>query len=244
MSAVLLVVAGVGFGGQLVAGGPVLGPLGLVLLGIPGFVISQTVRPVPLSWAEVTLVTLGTTLIGMVLVGVVAALTPRGLDAFSVAAAELVTVALAAACLVRSSPSGARRAPVRIHVRPGSILAVGIGLALAGAGYLVAMRSAQVQQDQASVVQFWAVASATGEPQLGLRNATGTGLECSIAVSRPKLPEIDLAVGSVDNGASWTGSLPLRDATDTTRWQISLSCAGADGLAVQRRVFVDPVAAS
>jgi hypothetical protein len=243
VNAVLVVVAAAGFTAQLIAGRPVLGPLGLVFLGVPGFVISQTVRPVPLSWPEVALVTLATTLITTILVGIVAALSPRGLSATTVAATELVPLALAAVVVARATPHRAVRARIQIRVRPGSVLAVWAGLTLALAGFFVAARAAETQQQQASVMQFWSVASATGgEPVLGLRNATGASLDCSIAVSRPKLPDIDLDVGAVDDGQSWSGSLPARDATDTSRWQISLHCDGADGLAIQRRLFVDPEA--
>jgi hypothetical protein len=243
VNAVLLVVAAAGFMAQLIAGRPVLGPLGLLLLGVPGFVISRTVRPVPLSWPEVALVTLGATVIMTILVGIVAALSPRGLNATTVAATELVPLALAAVCLARSTPTRARRARIRIRVRPASVLAVCAGLTLALAGFFVAARAAETQQQQASVMQFWTVPSATGgEPVLGLRNATGASLACSITVSRPNLPKVDLVVGTVDDGQSWSGSLPARDVTDTSQWQISLHCAGADGSAVQRRLFVDPAA--
>jgi hypothetical protein len=243
LSAVLLVVAAAGFMVQLIAGRPVLGPLGLVLLGVPGFVISQTVRPVPLSWPEVALVTLATTLIMSILVGVVTALSPRGLNATTVAATELVGLAFAAVFFARSTPPRARRARIQIRVRPGSILAVWAGLTLALAGFFVAARAAETQEQQTRVMQFWTLPSTTdGEPVLGLRNATGASVACSIAVSRPKLPEVDLPVGTVDDGQSWSGPLPARDVTDASRWQISLHCAGADGFAVERRLFVDPEA--
>jgi hypothetical protein len=243
VNTVLLVVAAAGFTAQLITGRPVLGPLGLLLLGVPGFVISQTARPVPLSWPEVALVTLGTTLITTILVGIVAALSPRGLNATTAAATELVPLALAAVFVARSTPHRARRARIQIRVRPGSVLAVWAGLTLALAGFFVAARAAETQQQQTSVMQFWTVASATGgEPVLGLRNATGANLDCSITVSRPKLPEVDLDVGAVGDGQSWSGALPARDVTDASRWQISLHCDGADGSAVQRRLFVDPAA--
>jgi hypothetical protein len=243
LSAVLLVVAAAGFTAQLIAGRPVLGPLGLLLLGVPGFVISQAARPVPLSWPEVALVTLGTTLITTILVGIVAALSPRGLNATTAAATELVPLALAAVLVARSTPNRARRARIQIRVRPASVLAVWAGLTLALAGFFVAARAAETQDQQTSVMQFWTVASATdGEPGLGLRNATGASLDCSITVSRPRLPEVDLDVGTVDDGQSWSGALPARDLADGSRWQISLHCDGPDGSAVQRRLFVDPAA--
>lgn len=243
LNATLIVVAAAGFTVQLIAGRPVLGPLGLVLLGVPGFVISRTVRPVPLSWPEVALVTLGTTLIMSILIGVVTALSPRGLNATTVAATELVWLAFAAVFFARSTPARAPRARVQIRVRPGSVLAVWAGLTLALAGFFVAARAAETQEQQTRVMQFWTVPSTPGgEPVLGLRNATGASVDCSIAVSRPKLPEIDLDVGTVDDGQSWSGPLPARDVTDASRWQISLHCDGADGFAVQRRLFVDPEA--
>jgi hypothetical protein len=244
VTALLLVVAGAGFTAQLITGKPVLGPIGFLFLGVPGFVISQTVPPVPLSWPDVALVTLGTTLVLTVLVGIVTALSPRGLDATSAAATELLALALTSlAFLARSTGSGARRAPFRIQVAPGSILAVTIGLILAGAGFLEATRSAQTQQD-ASVMQFWTVASTPGgEPTLGLRNATGTRLDCSIAVSRPNRQVFELKVGAVEDGQSWSGRLPPRGANDGSRWQIALQCSGDDGSNVQRRLFVDPASA-
>lgn len=243
VSAVLLVVAGAGFMVQLIADRPVLGPIGLLLLGVPGFVISQSVRPVPLSWPEVALVTLGTTLVFTVLVGIASALSPKGLGSQTAAAIELVPLGLAAAALARSRRSKAPRAALRSQARPGSVLAAAVGLALAGAAFVLATRSAQTQQQQVSVIQFWTVASATGgDPLLGLRNATGAGLDCSVAVLRPERTEVHLPVGAVDNGQSWSGELPPRDASDTSRWQISLRCVAADGSAVQRRLFVDPAA--
>jgi hypothetical protein len=243
VTALLLVVAGAGFTAQLITGTPVLGPLGLLFLGVPGFVISQIVRPLPLSWPEVALVTLGTTVILTVLVGIVTALSPGGLDATSAAATELFALALTStAFLARSTRNRAKRAPIRIQVAPGSIVAAALGLILAGSGFVLATRSAQTQLD-ASVMQFWTVASTPGgEPVLGLRNATGTSLNCSIAVSRPNQQEFHLDVGAVDDGQSWSGALPPRAVSDGSRWQIALQCSGDDGSDVQRRLFVDPAA--
>ena len=243
MTALLLVVAGAGFTAQLITGTPVLGPFGLLFLGVPGFVISQIVRPLPLSWPEVALVTLGTTLILTVLVGIVSALSPDGLDATSAAATELLALALASwAFVARPSRKGARRARIRLQVAPASIIAATLGLILAGSGFLLATKSAQTQMD-AGVMQFWSVASTPGgEALLGLRNATGASLVCSIAVSRPNQEEFHLDVGAVDDGQSWSGALPPREVSDGSRWQIALQCSGADGSAVQRRLFVDPAA--
>jgi hypothetical protein len=243
-SALLLVVAGAGFTVQLVAGGPVLGPIGLLLLGVPGFVISQSVRPLPLSWPAIALVTLGSTVILTILVGIVSALSPHGLDATSAAATELVALALTSAAYVaRSTRRGPTRAAIRIQAARGSIAAAAAGLVLAGVGFLVATQAALTQQQQASFVQFWTVASTTGgEPLLGLRNATGTNLDCSVAVSRPNRQVVNLAVGAVDDGQSWSGLLPPRDPSDVSRWQIALQCLGDDGSDVRRRLFVDPAA--
>lgn len=243
MTALLIVLAGAGFTAQLITGTHVLGPIGLLFLGVPGFVISQTVRPLPLSWPEVALVTLGTTVILTVLVGIVTALSPGGLDATSAAATELFALGLTSwAFVARSTRSGARRAPSRIQVAPGSILVATVGLILAASGFLLAVRSAQTQLD-ASVMQFWSVASTElGEPVLGLRNATGTTLDCSIAVSRPNQQVFHLDVGTVDNGQTWSGALPPRDVSDGSRWQIALECTGDDGSDFQRRLFVDPAA--
>lgn len=243
VTGLLLVVAGAGFIAQLITGKPVLGPIGLLFLGVPGFVISQTIRPLPLSSPEVALVTLGTTVILTVLVGIVSAISPRGLDATSAAATELLAIALASwAFLARSTRSRARRAPIRIQVAPGSILVATVGLILAGAGFLVATRSAQTQLT-ASVMQFWTVASAPGVgPVIGLRNATGTSLDCVIAVSRPDQQEFHLDIRAVENGQSWSGRLPPREVSDGSRWEAVLQCSGADGSDVQRRLFVDPAA--
>ena len=236
----LIVVAGVGFTAQLYAGAQVLGPMGLLLLGVPGFLISQADRPRPLSWPEVTLVTLGATLIITVIVGILSAMSPRGLDATSTAASELLVLGAASLAFVVRSRGRAAQPRIRLRVAPRSIVAGAMGLILAGAGFVVATRSAQTQQD-ASVMQFWAVASTPGdEPTLGLRNATGTSVDCSIAVTRPDREGFDVAVGAVADGASWSGALPAREVSDTSNWQIALQCHGDDRLAIQRHLFVRP----
>jgi hypothetical protein len=246
-TALLLVVAAAGFSAQLITGRPVLGALGLLLLGVPGFVISQTARPLPVSWPEVALVTLGTTLILTILVGIVAALSPHGLDASGAAAVELVAVALAvvlwrSARLARSREGGARRAAIRIPRAPASVLVATVGLILAGSGFVVAARSAQTQE-YGGFVQFWTVPSTTaGGALVGVRNATGSSIDCSISVIRPSQQPFDIPAGAVQDGQSWSGQLPPRDAGDISPWQLALRCVADDGSVVERRLFTEPAA--
>ena len=77
---------------QLVTDQPPLGVVSLILLPVHGFVITQALGPRPLSWPQVLLTTLGTSLVLAVLAGIIAAISAHGLDASSVAGVELVAL--------------------------------------------------------------------------------------------------------------------------------------------------------
>jgi hypothetical protein len=228
---------------QLVTDQPPLGGLGLIQLLMPGFAISQALGPRLLGWPEVLLTTLGAALALAVLSGVIAALSPRGLDASSVAAVEIVAMAVASTTwLVRLAGGDLRRVRPRIIVRPGSVLLLVAGLGLGSAGFIVALRGEQ-SEAQTSFVQLWSLPPASGGAQsLGLRNATGVGIDCQAMILRPGEPTYDLPIGAVADGQSWLGQLPQREGSGPGLWQISVHCAGADGSIFDRRLNVDPPA--
>jgi len=220
---------------------PALGVFGVALLAVPGFVVSQAVGPRPLGWPQVLLTTLGTSLVLAVLTGVIVALLPVGLEASSVAAAQLAALALGAAIWLWRQARGARRpAPSPIHVRRGSLLLVGLGLALGTGGFVVASRAAQTQAS-VGFVQFWSVARTTGDDDaLGIRNETGLALDCQVAIDRPDQPRYDLHIGAIDDGQTWLGPLPRAEGTDARPWQLSLHCAASGGSTFDRRLSIDP----
>jgi hypothetical protein len=231
---------------QLVADDPALGVVGLILLAVPGFAITQALGPRPRSWPQVLLTTLGTSLVLAVLTGVIVAISPYGLDASSVAAVELLALSAAATIWLwrrmRGEMREVNRARPRIRVGPGSLLLVVLGLALGSTGFVVATRAAQ-DQTYPGFVQFWSVPPRTGAAELlGVRNATGLTLDCQVAINRPDQPEYDWHIGAIDNGRTWLGQLPRTEVTDSRPWQISLHCAAPDGSTFDRRLSLDPPA--
>jgi hypothetical protein len=228
---------------QLVTNQPALGGVGLVLLLVPGFVVSQALGPRPLGWPEGLLTTLGASLVLAVLAGIIAALLPHGLDASSVAAVELVALSAASTIwLVRLMGHDVTWGRLRISVGPGSLLLVVVGLALGSAGFIVAVRGAQ-DQTYTSFVQLWSVPPTSGADQLlGVRNLTGIAVDCEAVILRPGQPEYDWHIGAVANGQSWLGPLPRRDGSSPGLWQISVHCAAPDGSTFDRRLSIDPPA--
>ena len=228
---------------QLVADHPALGVVSLILLAVPGFAITQALGPRPLSWPQVLLTTLGTSLVLAVLTGIIVAISAHGLDASSVAAVELVALSAAATIwLWRLRRREVNWARPRIRVGPGSLLLVVLGLALGSTGFVVATRAAQ-DQTYPGFVQFWSVPPTTGaDALLGVRNATGLALDCQVAINRPDQLGYDWHIGAIDNGQTWLGQVPRTEVTDTRPWQISLHCAAPDGSTFDRRLSIDPPA--
>jgi len=226
---------------QMVTNRPALGIVGLAFLAVPGFVISQAVGPRPLGWPQVLLTTLGMSIVLAVLIGIIVALSPHGLDASSVARVELVALVWAATIWLWRQVRGERssvHAPLRVD--HGSLLLIGLGLALACGGFLVASRAAQAQS-YTGFVQFWSVPRGTGVDEiLGVRNETGVALDCQVAIDRPDQPAYDWHIGAIDNGQDWLRPLPRIGATATGPWRISLRCAAPNGSTFDRRLSIDP----
>jgi hypothetical protein len=231
-----------GWAVQLVADRPVFGVVGLLLIAVPGFAIGQAVGPRPLSWPEVLLTTLGASLVVAVLAGVLVSLLPAGLDSSSVASVELAVLAAASAVWLRRKPRRwAVRARTTMRIAPGSALLVTAGVALAGAGFIVALRSEE-NQVQAPFVQLWSVAPAAGtEAQLGVRNATGVLLDCGVTIVRPNVPAYQFRIGAIEDGQVWLRPL-LRAEDQTGTWRIELHCAGPEGTTFDRRLTINPPA--
>jgi len=248
---------------QLVLGRD-LGPLGLVVLLVPGFAIVEALRNGPLPWADRLLAGLTAAVVIAMAAGIGTALAPRGLDASSVAVVELG--ALVAAVLVpgfrrrRSAvepeaapvarPAHAHPAPAhpapgarpeRARVlRPASLAFVVLGLVLGGAGFAVATR-AEATQDFGAFVQFWSLPSSPGHAALvGVRNATGESLTCVIAIDRPGQEGAVTNVPTLADGQTFSASLPSGQASEVAPWQLILHCTGTDGQAFDRQLAIDP----
>jgi hypothetical protein len=226
---------------QLITNRPAIGPAGLVLLAVPGFVISQAIAPRLVGWPHVLVTTLATSLVLAVLTGIMVAISPYGLDSSSVAIVELVVLLSAATVWLRDQILGQPSysgAPIR--VASGSLALIGLGLTLGTAGFFVATLAAQ-DQVNAGFVQFWSVPPRTGTDQvLGVRNATGVPLDCHVAVDRPDEPRYDWDIGAIDDGQAWLGQLPQDGGADTRPWQISLHCASQHGAIFDRRLTIEP----
>jgi hypothetical protein len=228
---------------QLLTNHPAIGPAGLVLLAVPGFVISQAITPRRLGWPHVLLTTLATSLVLAVLIGIMVAISPYGLDSSSVANVELVVLLLAATIWLgnweRGQPSLSH---VRIRVPPGPFFLIGLGLTLGGVGFFVATQAAQGQVS-AGFVQLWSVPPRTGTDQLvGVRNATGAPLSCQVAIDRPGEPRYEWEIVAIDDGQTWQRKLPENASADPRPWEISLLCASPQGSRFDRRLTIDPPA--
>lgn len=226
---------------QWITNRPALGIAGLLLLAVPGFVISRAFGVRALDWPQILLATIGTSLVLAVLIGIVLAISPYGLNASSVAAIELLA-AIAAVIPWLWYRSYGDRTPARLPIRfaPGSLLLVSLGLGLGGAGFVVATRAAD-DQDYARFVQFWSVPATTGADQLmGVRNSTGFSIDCEVAIDGPHQTTYNWRIGAIDNGQAWLGQLPLAEAPDAGRLDISLHCAASDGSTFNRRLSANP----
>lgn len=238
---VMLLFALTMFGIQLVTNRPVIGVAGLLLLAVPGFVLSQSFASRSSSWPEVALTTVGATLVLMVFVGVAAALSPHGLDSSSVAAIELWVLSVASILwLVRSRRELSTPARPRISIRPGSIALVALGGLLGAAGFVVATRAAETQPHE-GYVQFWSIPPAAGaDALLGIENASGGPLDCKVTITLPNESKIEVNIGTVRDGESLIRMLPRSEANTKAQWDVSLHCGGLDGSTVERRLTINP----
>jgi hypothetical protein len=224
---------------QVITGRPPIGALTIALFVIPALIATVALAPSSWAWPEMTLVTLGWTLAQVTLTGLITALSPHGLNASSVAAVQLVAVAVTTAgWLWRSRPPRWPTLSIRLH--PGSILIVAIGVALGATGIAVASQAAQ-EQDYETFVQFWSVPTTSGEGQLvGIRNATSLRLDCAVTLDRPSQPAYNWPVQGLNSGQAWQSQLPRSTVPTTGPWQLTLHCAGPDGSLIDRRLIIDP----
>jgi hypothetical protein len=239
----LLVVSLVALALQLIGGGPVAGALGLVLLAVPGYAISRTIGPRPLGWPEVLMVALGAALTLTVLVGIIAGLTPAGLDSRTIATVELlILAAISIAWFKREFRGGVEASAGRPSTRIalGTLLLGGLGVILAGTGFVVAMRAAQDQQHP-GFVQFWTLpARPSAGASVGVRNLSGVELDCAVTIDRPDREGLSWNAGRVMPGQTVTGPLPPAEPAETAPWRLALECTGATGAVIERQVSINP----
>ena len=251
----LLLVSLVALALQLVFDQPVVGALGIVLLGVPAYALTRAAGPRPLGWPEILLVTLGAAVAISVLLGTVASLFPAGLSARSLAALELPILAAiglawrrrSRATRVPSMETGAGGDPASVRAthragrlpRASSILLGGVGLVLAGAGVVVAARSAE-DQAHPGFVQFWSLpGSGEAAATAGITNQLGVQLDCTVAIDRPDRQGLTWHPGALAQGQTVVGLLPAAAADETAPWRLALSCAGTDP-PVERQLNIDP----
>ena len=244
MTVGLLLAAAPGvFALQVALNTPVAGPLGLVLLAIPGYAIAETIGPRPLRWPERLLVVLGATLTITVLVGIFAALAPAGLRARTVAVPEVAILALISIAWLRrvvhrQGRPVVRRASSGIAVR--TLLLVALGTTFASAGIVIATGSA-ADQPHPGVVQFWALpARPTVGASVGIANLSEAPLECGVTIDRPDRGALAWNPGTVAPGETVVGLLPEAERDEAAPWRLALECTGAaDGL-IERQASIDP----
>lgn len=235
---------------QLLLGRQPLGLAGALVLLLTGVVLMAALGVSRISRVERILAAVSLGLASTVLVGVAAALSPQGLDARSVAVVELGLLAAAfLAWVVRGS--GGRRPRVRStgDVGPppagrgiagaGTVLLVGLGLALAAVGYGIATRAAHAQ-DYGGFVQFWSTPAASGRPaEVGIGNQTRDVLACAIEITRPAHGGASVLIDAIQPGQPRLAALPVADASETEPWQLTLRCSGA-AQPIERRLLIDP----
>lgn len=229
------------FGLQLWLNQPVLGPLGLLLLAVPGYAVARTLGPRPLGWPEVLLVTLGAALALLVMVGTIAGLAPAGLSARSIAALEVtVLVTLAVALRGRTRRGELRPARPARRLALSSLLLAGVGLSLGAAGVAIATRAAQDQANP-GFVQFWSVPPAGGSgATANIRNAFGVPIDCTVTIDRPGLDAVTLEAGTVVPGQTVAGALPAADPGETAPWRLSLECRDGTATPIERQLNIEP----
>jgi hypothetical protein len=237
---------------QLVFDQPIVGALGVVLLGVPAYALTRTAGPRPLGRPEILLVTLGGAVAINVLLGTVASLFPAGLSARSVAVLELSILAAIALSWGRTSPArlasinsrageGASTAPRRGGRLPraSTVLLGGVGLVLGGAGVAIAARSAD-DQAHPGFVQFWSLPGTGGSAAtVGITNQFGVQLDCTVAIDRPDRPGLTWHPAALASGQTVVGLLPTAAADETAPWRLALSCAGVNP-PVERQLNIDP----
>jgi hypothetical protein len=249
----VIIVAGTALAAQMVLGRDVVGPFGLLVLPAPALALAAMLGAGRRAWPERLLVCLALVVALSVLAGILAALSPKGLDARSVAAIELGLLAAAVVIGIGRGADRARsrsgstrgRTPAprgRFVVNISSVALVLGGVALGGVAYAMATQAASAQAD-VGVVQFWSTPAGGGRPaQVGMANQTGGTLSCSVTITRRGHGTARVTISPLAPGQSWTSGLPSADASETALWQLDLACSGAPDQ-IQRHLLIDPPAA-
>jgi hypothetical protein len=236
--------------GQLVLDEPIAGPLGLLGLLPAAIAIVRVLGGGSVSAPERALAVTAATLLVAVFAGIVTALSPRGLDATSVAAVELgVTVAAGVAGRLRQRPGAVGRprrlgrwairfGDIRGSAGPWALIAGGALLGLAGFG--LATWSAATQ-DYGGFVQFWSLPASAGRAAtVGIMNSSGRSLTCDVAIDRPGQGPFLTHAGLVADGQGWTADLPTAQPGETAPWQVYLECTSPDANPLYRLLKIDP----
>src|SRR5439155_24935749 len=158
------------------------------------------------GWPERLLSAAALVLVVSIFTGIIAALSPRGVDAATVAAVELVVLALAAVARLWRRPRNRRAAagtdlPVprparrpRLGIGRGSVAIVVLGVLLGAAGFAVATRSAQAQ-DVPEVLQFWSIPGPSGHTEVVVDDRSTISVTCAMTITRPSSQPVPVEVG-------------------------------------------------
>lgn len=232
---------------QIILNRAILGPVGLIGLMVPAIAVVRAVGGGPVGWPERVLAAIAVGMAVAVLAGVLTALSPRGLDASSVAVIELAVAAAAVLVVNRRAAPIAHRHRLAVGTllrrradgRAWTLAASGLVLALAG----VAVASwAAASQQYGGYVQFWSEpATSTTAASVSVVNASGAPMSCDIAIERTGGGEI-LHAGVLAEGQGWSAPLPRASAGETAPWLLDLICSSPGASPVYRQLSVDPPA--
>jgi len=249
--AILLTV--LGLIGQVLLDRSVLGAAGLATLAVPPILLATVLGRRRRRWPVRLLAALALTVALTVLMGVVAALSPHGLDAAAVAVLELVVLVLAFAVALSRGPRvaarrlsiirHARRVPARgapFTVRRGASIALLIAGPILAAGGVAIAASAAAANQAGDFVQLWSVPAVAREPtEIGVTNRTSATLECGLTLRRSGRDTVGIQVPSLAPGQTWTDRLSPADPSDVARWALALSCTG-ETEELARFLLIDP----
>jgi hypothetical protein len=233
---------------QLLTGRAVVGPIGLLVLALPGIILAESLGASRRSWPERLLSTMAIVIVAAIFGSLVPALSPRGLDAAAVAGVEAVVLTVALTLWIWRRPrhpasraaTGRRRREALSAIGPASIAMAGLGIVLGAAGFAVATRAAQVQ-DVSDVLDFWSVRAASGQPAvIGVANLSPTRLTCDVTITRPAHSPIAFHLDTLGSGQTWLENLPAADPLETAPWQPALRCTDPSGAQLQRALSIDP----
>jgi hypothetical protein len=245
LAATLALVGSGIFVAQFLTDAPFVGLGGLVALFAPGVIVALAASARLRRRPSTVLVVLAVTLVLIVLIGIAAALTPRGLGPQTVAGiGQLVLTIAFAGWFLRARHLLAPTTIPASSTRPSrrAVALVVAGIAMAGAGMVVARGAAQAQA-YAGYVTLWSGRSpSSGAPVVAVGNASGASLQCSVELTRPGAAPTRWSTDAIADGATWEHPLPIAASDERAAWRVDLQCTEPSGATLERQLRIDPPA--